>query len=105
MLKIEHKKSKKCPADILRIVGRFCFIVCMLSCIQPVCATPSDHPPPTIKNGSKAQDIGPMQAAKRAKQQYGGKILKVSREGSMYRVKLLLPSGNVKNVYINAINK
>ncbi|MBN1379849.1 MAG: PepSY domain-containing protein [Gammaproteobacteria bacterium] len=46
--------------------------------------------------------ISAGQAAAKAQRQYGGEVLKVSREGNQYRVKLLLPSGMVKNVYISA---
>lgn len=50
----------------------------------------------------QAQDIGPAQAASIAQQQYGGKVLKVGRNGQSYLVKLLLPSGTVRTVRIDA---
>jgi uncharacterized membrane protein YkoI len=48
------------------------------------------------------QGISAGQAAAIAKNQYGGEVLKVERAGNRYRVKLLLPSGTVKTVYIAA---
>lgn len=53
-------------------------------------------------NTTQQQDIGPGQAARIAQQRHGGKVLKVSREGQTYLVKLLLPSGTVRTVRINA---
>ncbi|MFT4614144.1 MAG: starvation-inducible outer membrane lipoprotein [Bacteroidia bacterium] len=40
------------------------------------------------------------QAAARAKAQYGGKVLKVTRQGKDYRVRLLQKSGRVLTVVI-----
>jgi len=48
------------------------------------------------------QGISASQAAERARRQYGGEVLKVQHDGNGYRVKLLLPSGIVKSVYIPA---
>lgn len=48
------------------------------------------------------REISPMQAAEIAKSRNGGKVLKISREGSIYRIKLLLPSGTVKTVIVDA---
>lgn len=50
----------------------------------------------------QAQDIGPAQAARIAQQRHGGKVLKVGRDGQSYLVKLLLPSGTVRTVRIDA---
>jgi hypothetical protein len=53
-------------------------------------------------DSTQQQDIGPGQAARIAQQRHGGKVLKVSREGTIYLVKLLLPSGTVRTVRISA---
>lgn len=45
-----------------------------------------------------------QQAAAIAKQQYGGKVLKVVQVDGGYRVKLLLPSGKVKTVFVSSTN-
>ena len=54
------------------------------------------------EQGRQQQGIGAAQAAEQARRQYGGEVLKVKRDGNGYRVKLLLPSGTVKTVYISA---
>lgn len=51
---------------------------------------------------AQQQDIGPAQAARIAQQRHGGKVLKVGRDGQSYLVKLLLPSGTVRTVRIDA---
>lgn len=53
-------------------------------------------------NATQQQDIGPGRAAQIAQQRHGGKVLKVSREGQTYLVKLLLPSGTVRTVQVSA---
>ncbi|HEX7025989.1 MAG TPA: hypothetical protein VF268_01975 [Gammaproteobacteria bacterium] len=53
-------------------------------------------------NAIQQQDIGAGQAARIAQQRHGGKVLKVSREGHTYLVKLLLPSGTVRTVQVSA---
>jgi hypothetical protein len=50
----------------------------------------------------QTQDIGPAQAARIAQQRHGGQVLKVGRDGQSYLVKLLLPSGTVRTVRIDA---
>ena len=51
-----------------------------------------------------AQANNAQQAASIARQQYGGKVLKVEQANGGYRVKLLLPSGKVKVVFISSAN-
>ena len=52
------------------------------------------------------QTISPSRAAALAKERYGGKVLKVQRQQSgqrlTYRVKLLLDSGHVRQVTVDA---
>ena len=45
--------------------------------------------------------ISKAQAAALAQQRHGGEVLKVSRSGDGYQVKLLLPSGRVKAVRVD----
>lgn len=51
---------------------------------------------------SKKQEIGEARAAAIAARNSGGKVLKVKRQGDGYRVKVLQPSGRVKNLWIDA---
>jgi hypothetical protein len=50
----------------------------------------------------KRQRISAGQAAAKAQRQHGGEVLKVRAAGDGYRVKLLLPSGTVKTVFIGS---
>lgn len=51
----------------------------------------------------KAQkEISRSQAAAAAKSRYGGKVLNIKKGRGHYRVKLLLPSGHVKQVMVNS---
>ncbi len=54
------------------------------------------------QEASQSSGISAGQAAAKAQQRFGGKVLKVSRDGNRYRVKLLLPSGTIKTVTIAA---
>ena len=51
-------------------------------------------------NAKSQSSISPAQAAAKAKARHGGKVLKVTREGRGYRVKLLTDSGRVITVNI-----
>lgn len=46
--------------------------------------------------------ISKSQAASAAQSKYGGKVINVSQRGNSYRVKLLLDSGKVKIVTVDA---
>lgn len=97
-----HKLFKRLAVS-LQTVGRFlclCILLFMVSGLYAQPRNPLSATPPGSTRAAKG--IGPAQAVKIAKQRHGGKVLKVSREGAMYRVKLLLPSGKVKVVYIDA---
>jgi hypothetical protein len=48
-----------------------------------------------------APDDGAAQAAERARQRYGGRVLAVGRVGEVYRVRLLLDSGRVVTVEVD----
>lgn len=60
--------------------------------------------PAAMAQGSKAKEqrvqVTARQAAAQAQAQYGGKVLKVRRQGNGYKVRLLLDSGRVINVTI-----
>lgn len=47
-------------------------------------------------------DIGQARAAAIAQSRYGGKVLKINRQNGIYHIKLLLPSGTVKSVSVDA---
>lgn len=45
-----------------------------------------------------------QQAAQMAKSRYGGKVLKVQKQKSGYRVKLIKTNGHIVYVYVDAIS-
>jgi len=52
-------------------------------------------------NGAEQHSsLSPREAAERAQAQYGGQVLKVSREGNGYRVRLLRDDGRVITVTV-----
>ncbi|TVZ37803.1 hypothetical protein P886_2148 [Alteromonadaceae bacterium 2753L.S.0a.02] len=51
---------------------------------------------------AQKSEISKSQAAAIAQKKHGGKVLSVSREGDVYRVKLLQDSGRVKIVTVAA---
>ncbi len=52
-------------------------------------------------NGAEqGPSLSPREAAERARAQYGGQVLKVSREGNSYRVRLLRDDGRVVTVMV-----
>lgn len=54
-------------------------------------------------NGKTAKVRSSQQAAQMVKSRYGGKVLKVSKQGNSYSVKLLKSNGHVVYVSVNAI--
>lgn len=52
------------------------------------------------KAEQKQSGLTAQQAASRAKAKHGGKVLKVTRQGQGYQVKLLLDSGKVTTVRV-----
>ncbi|MFU8765674.1 MAG: PepSY domain-containing protein [Haliea sp.] len=52
------------------------------------------------KPAAQQTGLTPREAAARAQAQHGGRVLSVSREGEVYRVKLLLDSGRVITVTV-----
>lgn len=48
----------------------------------------------------QATTLSPQQAAARAQARHGGKVLKVTRQGKGYRVRLLLDNGRVITVNV-----
>ena len=66
-----------------------------------VCVTmPVSHAQAKQPNAKSQSSMSPAQAAARAKARHGGKVLKVTRKGRGYRVKLLTDSGRVITVNI-----
>ncbi len=48
--------------------------------------------------------ISKAEAAALAQQRYGGEVLKVSRNGNNYQVRLLLPNGRVRSVTVDGVS-
>ncbi|MEJ2419373.1 MAG: hypothetical protein P8Y45_21110 [Exilibacterium sp.] len=51
---------------------------------------------------SEKRTISQGQAANIAVRRFGGKVLKIRRVGNLYRIKLVQPSGHVKQISIDA---
>ena len=52
------------------------------------------------KQSQQQPGMSPQQAADKARAKHGGKVLKVTRQGKAYRVKLLKDSGRVVTVTV-----
>lgn len=66
-----------------------------------VCVTlPVSQAQAKSPNAKSQSSMSPAQAAAKAKARHGGKVLKVTRNGKGYRVKLLTDSGRVITVNI-----
>jgi hypothetical protein len=52
------------------------------------------------KQSQLQPSMSPQQAADKARKKHGGKVLKVTRKGNGYRVKLLKDSGHVVTVTV-----
>ena len=76
---------------VLTVITTLVFLLC----------SPVTLAAPAGGDGNKAS-LTAQQAAKRAQSRHGGKVLKVSRSKSGYRVKLLLDSGRVTTVTITS---
>jgi hypothetical protein len=83
-------------------LSRYWLIVCVLCLSAPVWTQSHARDSGHKADAAQEQGIGPSQAAQIAQERHGGKVLKVSRDGQSYRVKLLLPSGTVRTVRIDA---
>ena len=53
---------------------------------------------------SGGKEISPVQAAQIAQDRYGGRVLKVVRDGNVYRIRLLIEPYTVKNVTVSAVS-
>ncbi|MFK8048180.1 MAG: hypothetical protein AB8B81_07095 [Halioglobus sp.] len=62
--------------------------------------TPASYAQAKAPNAKSQSSMSPAQAAAKAKARHGGKVLKVTRNGRGYRVKLLTDSGRVITVNI-----
>lgn len=73
----------------------------MLLClfVAPLTATDAEARSRTVAE-QKQKQLTAREAARRAKAQYGGRVLKVTRKGKSYRVRLLQDSGRVLTVTI-----
>lgn len=78
-------------------IGVFLLLACVL-----VVAGGWPAPAAAQQAGASAQKstMTPREAAAKARAQHGGKVLNVSRQGGVYRVKLLLDSGRVITVTV-----
>jgi hypothetical protein len=54
------------------------------------------------KNGQQARGMSLDQAVAQVQQQTGGRVLRAQQDGSVYVIKVLMPSGVVKTVRVNA---
>jgi len=54
------------------------------------------------KNGQQAVGISLDQAVARIQKQTGGRVLRARQNGSVYVIKVLMPSGVVKTFRVNA---
>lgn len=101
MLAMFNQLIKKCLITKEQFIGHFFIFLLVISITSfaPNSLAESSLAP----QSEQGQSISPGEAAKIAKKRYGGKVLKIKRDGNKYRIKLLLPSGKVKNVYIDAV--
>ena len=79
------------------VAGLFLLLTSVLF-VQPVCA--QNNP----DGGGGDREISAAQAAQIAQNQYGGKVLKITRNGNVYVVRLLLESGMLINVPVSAVS-
>lgn len=105
MLGYNKRRSLKATAYFASITLLWLTLACILFINSNAWAKQYDqHDARLASNEEQTQDIGQAQAATIAQRRYGGKVLKISRQGNTYRVKLLLPSGVVKTVSVDASN-
>lgn len=72
-------------------------LVCLL--VAPLTAPDAEARPRAVAEEKKKQ-LTAREAARRAQAQYGGRVLKVTRQGNNFRVRLLQDSGRVLTVTI-----
>ena len=72
-------------------------LACLLA--APLTAPNAEARPWTVVEDRQKQ-LTAREAARRAQAQYGGRVLKVTRQGNNYRVRLLQDSGRVLTVTI-----
>ena len=86
-------------------MGKRIGVFLLLACVLVVAGgwlAPAPAPAAAQQAGANAQKntMTPREAAAKARAQHGGKVLNVSRQGGVYRVKLLLDSGRVITVTV-----
>lgn len=119
-LRLQPESRRPTTARRARMAGRL--LAFLISAPGVLCSTAVDadngrryeqrgpdqdrRQPAGREHGSDApgdsRNIGPARAAAMARSRFGGRVLKVQHRGAVYRVKLLLPDGKVKSVYIDA---
>lgn len=105
MLGYSKRRSVKTTAYFASIALLWLTLIYLIFTSSSAWAKQHDqHHVRLASNEEQTQDIGQAQAAAIAQSRYGGKVLKISRQGNTYRVKLLLPSGVVKTVSVDASN-
>lgn len=86
--------------------GRLALCLALALCLSPAASVQARETGPRPDgrgaNAERRDDIGPARAAEIARERHGGKVLKVERDGDAWRVRLLLPSGRVRNVRVDA---
>ena len=77
-------------------------LIAAMGSAPPATAKPQFSQTRAIHTLNKKHTISEAQAARIAARASGGKVLKVNRMDGQYRVKVLQPSGHVKNIVIDA---
>ncbi|WP_157976717.1 hypothetical protein [Parahaliea mediterranea] len=96
-----HAHARPDPSRRRRLLAAFCLILAALALTTPALSEARqgqrDERRPQAQQEAR---LSPQQAAARAQASHGGKVLKVTRQGKGYRVRLLLDSGRVVTVTV-----
>ena len=81
-----------------RLIRLFCAL--LISSLTAVALPGPDAHAQGSKQSQQQPSMSSQQAADKARAKHGGKVLKVTRKGKAYRVKLLKDSGRVVTVTV-----
>lgn len=85
----------------MRTLARQCLSVTTLALTLLLLPTPlTSNAAARPEQATASREISSSEAAARARSQYGGRVIKVQKQGRSYRVRLLQPSGRVITVTI-----
>jgi starvation-inducible outer membrane lipoprotein len=85
------------------MMGKRIGVFLLLACVLVVAGgwlAPAPAAAQQVGASAQKSTMTPREAAAKARAQHGGKVLNVSRQGGVYRVKLLLDSGRVITVTV-----